>query len=128
MVQVIGLVQVVVYSAASKLELENQAKEKMDGNGQNLPIAETSDDIPKDRAVSKPGSEDSVKVPIADQPSSAENRSISIYDNFLQLPQSDLCNLCSLLGLEGYFHDLKLISGVFLKHLICYHNVLAVVS
>lgn len=99
-VQVIGLLQVVVYNAATKLECQtNLDKEPQDS--ENPSTNEVSEDK-KDPAVSDPDPKQEDKRIGGESSSSDGKKSIDIYNIFLQLPQSDLCNLCSLLGREGY--------------------------
>lgn len=96
-----GLLQVVVYAAASKVDIQSNTEETAppaetpSGN-------ETTSDIQKDSHVL------GVESNQLDQSASALNsksdgqRSSRIYDIFLLMPQSDLRNLCGLLGHEGY--------------------------
>ncbi|RVW50069.1 E3 ubiquitin-protein ligase UPL1 [Vitis vinifera] len=86
--QVMNLLQVVVNSAASKLECQTQSEQATD-DSQNLPANEASDG----------------------------KKCINTYDIFLQLPQSDLHNLCSLLGYEGLPDKVYKFAGEVLKKL-----------
>lgn len=117
--QVVGLLQVVVYTAASKLEnwsLSDLAVDK--SNSQNLLTNEASGDAHKDPPFSEPESNQEDKRTNAESSASNGNRNVNLYNIFLQLPESDLRNLCSLLGREGY-NFLILISGCVESYL--YH-------
>ncbi|GMN62344.1 hypothetical protein TIFTF001_031415 [Ficus carica] len=113
--QVIGLLQVVVYNAATKLECQtNLDKEPQDS--ENPSTNEASEDK-KDPAVSDPDPKQE-DIRIGGESSSSDGKkSIDIYNIFLQLPQSDLCNLCSLLGREGLSDKVYLHAGEVLKKL-----------
>lgn len=99
--KVMGLLQVVIYAAASKVDIESNTEETAppteiaSGN-------ETTSDIQKDPHVM------GVESSQPDQSTSSLNsksdgqRSIRTRDIFLMMPQSDLRNLCGLLGHEGY--------------------------
>ena len=99
MVQVMNLLQVVVNSAASKLECQTQAEQAAD-DSQNLPANEASGDP----TLLGQNSDQKDKSHSAELSTSDGKKRINTYDIFLQLPQSDLHNLCSLLGHEGYLH------------------------
>lgn len=108
-----GLLQEIVYNAATKLECQTKL-DKESQNSENLATNELSEDVKKDAAVSEPesntednriGAESSSedKRIGAETSSSGGKRSVDIYNIFLQLPQSDVRNLGSLLGREGYY-------------------------
>lgn len=101
-----GLLQVVVYAAASKVDTQSNAEETAPPS--DAPSGnETTNDIQKDPHVL--GIESN---PLGQSTSSKSDgqRSIRTYDIFLLMPQSDLSNLCGLLGHEGYFsHSLYLL-------------------
>ena len=99
MVQVMNLLQVVVNSAASKLECQTQSEQATD-DSQNLPANEASGDP----TLLEQNSNQEDKGHSAEVTTSDGKKCINTYDIFLQLPQSDLHNLCSLLGYEGYLH------------------------
>ncbi|KAK4341923.1 hypothetical protein RND71_037739 [Anisodus tanguticus] len=122
--QVMGLLQVVVYTAASKMECQSHSEETVDRShnetvdGSDNPVGnETMSDIQKD-----PGLPD-IKSPQDDSgtgsanPASDANGSPNIRDIFLQLPQSDLHNLCCLLGHEGLSDKVYMLVGEVLKKL-----------
>lgn len=111
--QVMGLIQVIVYAAASKLECQNQS-EQATSNSQNLPASEPLGDVQKDQ---EPEFDQEDKKTTIELPSSDEKRSIDLYDIFLQIPQSDLHNLCSLLGHEGLSDKVYMLAGDVLKKL-----------
>lgn len=107
-----GLLQVVVYAAASKVDIQSSAEETAppaetpSGN-------ETTSDTQKDDNVLQ------VESNQLDQSSSALNtksdgqKSIRTYDIFLLMPHSDLRNLCGLLGHEGYYFHYLIILYFF---------------
>lgn len=96
MFQVMGLLQVVVYTAASRIEgwsPQSAVSEK----SENKPAGEeASGDTRKDAESSQENLVDEAELSSARRKNCAD-----IYNIFLQLPQSDLCNLCILLGYEG---------------------------
>lgn len=92
--QVIGLLQEVVYTAASRIE----------GWSPLSSLSEKSEEKPVGEEASSETRKDakSEQVDEADKQSVARVKNCAdIYNIFLQLPQSDLCNLCLLLGYEG---------------------------
>uniref|UniRef100_A0A2P2M8T8 HECT-type E3 ubiquitin transferase n=1 Tax=Rhizophora mucronata TaxID=61149 RepID=A0A2P2M8T8_RHIMU len=114
--QVMGLLQVVVYTAASKLECiaqsgrvplnsqkptSNGASDDVQGDPSSLRLESSQEDRPDGAEVSVPDTK----------------KSIDIYSIFLQLPQSDLQNLCSLLGREGLSDKVYTLAGEVLKKL-----------
>lgn len=88
-----GLLQVVVYTAASRIEgwsPSSGVPEKLE----NKPVGEeASSETRKDGESELVGE---AELSVARRKNCAE-----IYNIFLKLPQSDLCNLCILLGYEG---------------------------
>lgn len=105
-----GLLQVVVYTAASKMECQSHSEETVDRShnetvdGSNNPDGnETMSDIQKDPALPDIKSPQDDSGTGSANPASDANGSTNIHDIFLQLPHSDLHNLCCLLGHEGYF-------------------------
>lgn len=100
--QVMGLLQVVVYNAATKLDCQSQS-DKETQNSENLATDEAGDDVKEDPSSLEPESNEDNKCVAAESSSSDGKGSTDTYNIFLQLPQSDLCNLCSLLGREGYY-------------------------
>jgi hypothetical protein len=101
MVQVMGLLQVVVFMAASKLESQAQSGQARE-TSQKQTVGEASSDVPSVPPVVAESSEED-KAASAGLSVSDGKRSIDASSVFLQLPQADLRNLCSLLGREGYF-------------------------
>lgn len=97
-----GLLQVVVYAAASKVDSQSNTEETAPPT-ETSPGNETVSDTPKD-IQDLP-----VESNQLDQSASAVNsksdgqRSIRTFDIFLLMPHSDLRNLCGLLGHEGYY-------------------------
>lgn len=111
MLQVMGLLQVVVYTAASKLDYQPQS-EHATANASDLSVNEASADVQNDPPISEPESKKEDKCAGADSSSSDGKKSVDTYNTFSQLPQSELRNLCSILGREGY-DALIFISGWF---------------
>ncbi|KAI7744151.1 hypothetical protein M8C21_033399 [Ambrosia artemisiifolia] len=144
--QVMGLLQVVVYNAASKLESQSQAEQ----------AATSSQGPPGDESASNPqgdsssagapqgdsssagapqGDSSSAGAPQGDSSSagaepdhndttvnnglstSDSQKRVNMYDIFMRLPHSDLQNLCSLLGHEGLSDKVYLLAGEVLKKL-----------
>ncbi|CAE5960267.1 unnamed protein product [Arabidopsis arenosa] len=106
---VMGLLQVVVYTAASRIEgwsPSSGVPEKLE----NKPAGEdASSETRKDGESELVGE---AELSVARRKNCAE-----IYNIFLQLPQSDLCNLCILLGYEGLSDKIYSLAGEVLKKL-----------
>ncbi|CAK9145061.1 unnamed protein product [Ilex paraguariensis] len=100
--QVMGLLQVVVYTAASKLDCQSNSEQAV-VSSQNLSGNETVSDVPKDPPLSEMEAIQGDLGASGELHTSEGQRSTNMYDIFLQRPQSDLHNLCSLLGHEGLF-------------------------
>lgn len=99
--QVMGLIQVLVVTAASKLESQSQSEKAM-ANTQNSAANEASGDFEKDPPLVELDSDKQDKHAGLDRCHSDGKKCVDMYNIFLQLPQADLRNLCSLLGREGY--------------------------
>jgi E3 ubiquitin-protein ligase HUWE1 len=95
--QVMGLIQVIVDTAASKLESQSQS-EKAIADTQNLSVDEAEKDPPLVELDSNQQDKHADTKPCH----SNGKKNVDMYNVFLQLPQSDLRNVCSLLGREGY--------------------------
>ncbi|XWS51731.1 hypothetical protein CRYUN_Cryun11dG0008600 [Craigia yunnanensis] len=116
--QVVGLIQIVVYTAASKLENRSLSDLAVDNSdAQNLLTNEASGDAHKDPPLSESESNQEDKRTNAESSGSNGNRNVDLYNIFLQLPESDLCNLCSLLGREGLSDKVYMLDGEVLKKL-----------
>ncbi|KAI6688704.1 hypothetical protein NL676_025532 [Syzygium grande] len=111
--QVLGLLQVVVYNAASKLESQSQSEQVM--NEPQPP--EQSEHGKNEKSSLEPELHKEDENSNLNLSSSSGRRSISICDVFLQLPHSDLCNLCCLLGHEGLSDKVYALAGEVLKKL-----------
>lgn len=98
--QVMGLIQVIVDTAASKLESQSQSEKEM-ADTQKLSASEVPSNTEKDAALVESDSNQQDKRADMHVCHSEGKKSIDMYNIFLQLPQSDLRNLCSLLGREG---------------------------
>ncbi|XP_048235103.1 E3 ubiquitin-protein ligase UPL1 isoform X2 [Ricinus communis] len=113
--QVMGLLQVVIYTAASKLEcraLSGQATTSLE----KQTVSEASGDAQKD-TPSEPESSHEDKPASVKLFASDGKRSIGTCNIFLQLPLSDLRNMCSLLGREGLSDKVYMLAGEVLKKL-----------
>ncbi|KAG8636924.1 hypothetical protein MANES_15G059000v8 [Manihot esculenta] len=114
--QVMGLLQVVIYTAASKLEcrslsgLTNTKSEKQTVN------KTSGGDIRKDPLL-EPESSQEDKFTSAELSTSDGKRRFSKSNIFLQLPLPDLRNLCCLLGREGLSDKVYMLAGEVLKKL-----------
>ncbi|KAJ6966039.1 E3 ubiquitin-protein ligase UPL1 isoform X3 [Populus alba x Populus x berolinensis] len=113
--QVMGLLQVVVFMAASKLESQAQSGQARE-TSQKQTVGEASSDVPSVPPVVAEASEED-KAASAGLSVSDEKRSIDASSIFLQLPQADLRNLCSLLGREGLSDKVYMLAGEVLKKL-----------
>ncbi|XP_024960063.1 E3 ubiquitin-protein ligase UPL1-like [Cynara cardunculus var. scolymus] len=114
--QVMGLLQVVVYTAASKLDCQSQAEQAVT-NSQGLPGNEAADHPQGDSssAGAEPSQDDKS---VGDGLSTSDDqKSVNMHDIFMKLPQTDLHNLCSLLGHEGLSDKVYLLTGEVLKKL-----------
>ncbi|KAF5728469.1 E3 ubiquitin-protein ligase UPL1 isoform X1 [Tripterygium wilfordii] len=114
--QVMGLLQVVVRTAASKLECQSQSEHGR-GNSQELPVNEMEGDVQKDPTSLELESGVVDKCANTELLNSDKKRDISTFHIFLQLPQSDLRNLCHLLGHEGLSDKVYTLAGEVLKKL-----------
>ncbi|XP_075495888.1 E3 ubiquitin-protein ligase UPL1-like [Primulina tabacum] len=114
--QVMGLLQVVVFAAAAKVECKSSVAETA-CQTENVSGDETAIDIQKDPHVNE------VKPNPLDQSSSALNskancqKSDTTHDIFVRIPRQDLHNLCSLLGHEGLSDKVYSMAGEVLKKL-----------
>ncbi|CAN4102607.1 unnamed protein product [Withania somnifera] len=121
---VMGLLQVVVYTAASKMECQSHSEEAVDrshnetADGSHNPVGnETMSDMRKDPGLPDiKSAQDNCGTGSANLASDT-TESPNIHDIFLQLPQSDLHNLCCLLGHEGLSDKVYMLAGEVLKKL-----------
>ena len=99
--QVMGLIQAVVHTAVSKLECQSHSEEAAAGI-QNPPSGGNIGDVEKDSSLLPVESnhQDDESNPARKSTPHCE-KNMNICHIFLQLPQSDLHNLCSILGHEG---------------------------
>ncbi|KAI3466413.1 hypothetical protein Pfo_023076 [Paulownia fortunei] len=106
--QVMGLLQVVVYAAASKVDIQSNNEETA-AHTENPSDNETASEVQNDPHVLE------VEPNLLDHGSSALNSksdgSVRTYSIFLMMPQSDLHNLCSLLGHEGLSDKVYALAG-----------------
>ncbi|KAK9074252.1 hypothetical protein SSX86_006849 [Deinandra increscens subsp. villosa] len=114
--QVMGLLQVVVYNAASKLESESHT-EQAAASPQGPPGNESASN-PQGVASSAGAEPSHDDTTVGDGLSTSDDhKSVKKYDIFMKLPHSDLQNLCSLLGHEGLSDKVYVLSGEVLKKL-----------
>ncbi|XP_018490001.1 E3 ubiquitin-protein ligase UPL1 isoform X2 [Raphanus sativus] len=107
---VTGLLQVIVYTAASRIEGWSPSSGVPEKSEENPVGEEASSETRKDA--------ESEQVDEAHELSVARNKNCAdIYKIFMQLPRSDLCNLCLLLGYEGLSDKIYLLAGEVLKKL-----------
>ncbi|KAL2483694.1 E3 ubiquitin-protein ligase [Forsythia ovata] len=126
--QVMGLLQVVVYAAASKLELQSPSEETA-APTDNPPSEETAapTDNPSSNEIASDVQKDpqllEIEVNQLDKSSGTSKTTSDGHGNlktgdiFLLLPQSDLHNLCSLLGQEGLSDKVYNLAGEVLRKL-----------
>lgn len=115
--QVMGLLKVVVFAAASKLDSQSHSEEVAASSSQNLSGNEVASEVQKDSLVLERETVQDYKNSADGLSKSDGQKSVKMYDVFLQLPQSDLHNLCSLLGHEGLSDKVYLLTGEVLKKL-----------
>lgn len=96
-VQVMGLLQVVVYTAASKLESQSHTEKPVASSQVQEVVSQPQED--SSSAVAEPNQDDKS---VSDGLSTSDDlKKVDMNDIFMKLPQTDLHNLCSLLGHEG---------------------------
>ncbi|XP_011044918.1 PREDICTED: E3 ubiquitin-protein ligase UPL1-like isoform X2 [Populus euphratica] len=112
--QVMGLLQVVVFTAASKLDSHAQS-----GQARETSQKQTAGEVPGGvQSVPPLVAESSQEDKAASSGSiSNGNRSIDACSVFSKLPQPELSNLCSLLGCEGLSDKVYMLAGEVLKKL-----------
>nr|XP_027062177.1 E3 ubiquitin-protein ligase UPL1 [Coffea arabica]XP_027064851.1 E3 ubiquitin-protein ligase UPL1-like isoform X2 [Coffea arabica] len=115
--QVMGLIQVVVHTAVSKLECQSHSEEAA-AHIQNPSSGGNIGDVEKDSSLLPVESnhQDDESNPARKSTPHCE-KNMNIYHIFLQLPQSDLHNLCSILGHEGLSDKIYMLAGEVLKKL-----------
>ncbi|CAK7324495.1 unnamed protein product [Dovyalis caffra] len=113
--QVMGLLQVVVFTAASKLESKVQSGQAREPS-QKRTVGEAPGDVQSVLPLVAESSQED-KAASAGLSISDGKRSIDACSVFLQLPQPDLRNLCSLLGHEGLSDKVYMLAGEVLKKL-----------
>ncbi|KAA8527075.1 hypothetical protein F0562_008696 [Nyssa sinensis] len=114
--QVMGLLKVIVNTAASKLDSQSHS-ERATASSQNLSGNEAASGVQKDPPLSEMATDHDDRRASTELVSSDGKRSVNMYNIFLQLPQSDLHNLCSLLGHEGLSDKVYTLAGEVLKKL-----------
>ncbi|KAL5974363.1 E3 ubiquitin-protein ligase upl1 [Asimina triloba] len=115
--QVMGLLQVVVNNAALKVESQPPQPEQVPANSQTSSEKGSSDDTPPNPLQSDQNTEqEKNKIMNAETPPAGVN-SCNPYDIILQLPESDLRHLCSLLAHEGLSDKVYSLAAEVLKKL-----------
>ncbi|KAH6778608.1 LOW protein: E3 ubiquitin ligase-like protein [Perilla frutescens var. frutescens] len=112
--QVMGLLQVVVYAAASKVDIQSNTEETAPP-AEIPPGNETTSDAQTDAPVLQVESSQLDQSATALNTKSDGQRSIRTYDIFLLMPHSDLRNLCCLLGHEGLSDRVYTLAGDVLR-------------
>ncbi|CAL5213878.1 unnamed protein product [Lathyrus oleraceus] len=110
--QVMGLIQVVVETAAAKLASLSQSEKEI-ADTQNLSVNEAEKDPPLVELDSNKQDKHADTKPCH----SNGKKNVDMYNIFLQLPQSDLRNVCSILGREGLSDKMYMLAGEVLKKL-----------
>ncbi|PWA88758.1 HECT domain-containing protein [Artemisia annua] len=111
--QVMGLLQVVVYTAASKLESQSHTEKPVASSQVQEAVSQPQED--SSSAVAEPNQDDKS---VSDGLSTSDDlKKVNMNDIFMKLPQTDLHNLCSLLGHEGLSDKVYLLTGEVLKKL-----------
>nr|GMC47383.1 E3 ubiquitin-protein ligase UPL1 [Ipomoea batatas] len=112
--QVMGLLRVIVYTAASKLDSHSHSEivrppaESSTGN-------EMESDNQKSPLDAKSLQDDHSACP--ERQVSDGHKSLNYHDIFMRIPHSDLHNLCTLLGDEGLSDKVYMLAGEVLKKL-----------
>ncbi|KAH9607668.1 hypothetical protein KSS87_011637, partial [Heliosperma pusillum] len=113
--QVMGLLQVVVYTAASRLESLSPPKQAS-SEPQNHSTEESDEQVQRDGNVVETETKQPSEVENGES-STSEIKSHNIYDIFVQLPKADLRNVSRLLGCEGLSDKVYMLAGEVLKKL-----------
>ncbi|CAI9787771.1 unnamed protein product [Fraxinus pennsylvanica] len=114
--QVMGLLQVVVYAAASKLDFQSHSEETA-APSKNPSSNEIATDVQKDPHLLEIEVNQLEKSSCTSKTMSDDQRNLKTGDIFLLLPQSDLHNLCTLLGQEGLSDKVYMLAGEVLRKL-----------
>ncbi|OVA20116.1 Ubiquitin-associated domain/translation elongation factor EF-Ts [Macleaya cordata] len=115
--QVMGLLQVVVNKAALKVEYQTHSGQPA-ANSQAQPVNGGSDDIQHNPPIVEQDSNQELNKSTSGEVSTLDGKkTVNPYDIFLQLPESDLRNLCRLLAHEGLSDKVYLLAAEVLKKL-----------
>ncbi|XP_026392926.1 E3 ubiquitin-protein ligase UPL1-like isoform X1 [Papaver somniferum] len=115
--QVMGLLQVVVFKAALRLECETQSEQPA-ATSQAEPVNEGAEDIQHESPIVEPDSnQELIKDTSANISTLEPKRTTNLYDIFLQIPESDLRNICGLLAREGLSDKVHLLAAELVKKL-----------
>ncbi|CAN1790208.1 E3 ubiquitin-protein ligase UPL1, partial [Linum perenne] len=113
--QVMGLLQVVVYTAASNLESQSPLAHVTD-NSHNLTSGEVTGDVQTDTQLEQESTQGDTTVG-AESSTSNGKKSTDTLGVFMRLPHSELQNLSSLLGRKGLSDKVYMLSGEVLRKL-----------
>lgn len=96
------LLQVVVNNAVSKVDNLSRSGQAAGISEAQLANGALSNSQIDSSTPEQEHSKDLDQCPNAEvTPSSGAKQSVNLYDILVQLPESDLCNLCRILALEG---------------------------
>ncbi|KAF9587900.1 hypothetical protein IFM89_006154 [Coptis chinensis] len=115
--QVMGLLQVAVYTGASKVDCQRHSGFGA-ANVPSLPATEEPGDSQQHASIANVDScQELDKSVCSEIPAPAIKRTVDMYDVFLKLPEPDLQNLCRLLAREGLSDKVYLLAAGVLKKL-----------
>ncbi|GAB4845935.1 E3 ubiquitin-protein ligase upl1 [Ancistrocladus abbreviatus] len=114
--QVMGLIQVIIYTAASKLENQSLSEQVID-TAEDVPVRTASEDVQRNNPLAESESKEDTKCANAESSSFHEKSGPKVSDTFLHIPHSDLRNVCCLLGHEGLSDKVYMLASEVLKKL-----------
>ncbi|XP_068637077.1 E3 ubiquitin-protein ligase UPL1-like isoform X2 [Aristolochia californica] len=115
--QVMGLLQVVVNNAARKVECHSHVEVAHSANSDSNSQLDGGPDSQKDPPISECNANEELNKDAAAEGSSSGKKTVNPYDILLKLPESELCNLCSLLAREGLSDKVYILAAEVLKKL-----------
>ncbi|KAK1274353.1 E3 ubiquitin-protein ligase UPL1 [Acorus gramineus] len=116
--QVMVLVQVVVNSAVSKIDFEPLSESLSTPGG--IPAQSVNgapQDAQKESSASEQNDDEKKDNGSTEAPSSSGKENVNLYDIFLQLPESELRNLCNILAHEGLSEKVYTLAAEVVKKL-----------
>ncbi|KAF6153803.1 hypothetical protein GIB67_001036 [Kingdonia uniflora] len=116
--QVMELLQVVIYTAAERVEFQLH-NGQVAADSQTVLVHEESSDVQKGPTIitELEARQDSDKNTSDEVSTSACEKAVNPYDIFMQLPEPELRKLCSLLAHEGLSDKVYLLAAEILKKL-----------